>query len=131
MGGESGGVIAMLEVIQSDYARLESETKATESTNQQDFDRQMTESGVLRAQTQRDIEHKTTMRQQKQEAVVDFNQDLNNAAQELQAANKIFETLKPRCLDAGVSFEDRAARRKEEVESLQEALRILNGEDIA
>ena len=26
----------MLEVIQSDYARLESETKATESTNQQD-----------------------------------------------------------------------------------------------
>lgn len=62
MGGESGGVIAMLEVIQSDYARLESETKATESTNQQDFDRQMTESGVLRAQTQRDIEHKTTMR---------------------------------------------------------------------
>jgi len=131
MGGESGGVIAMLEVIQSDYARLESETKATESTNQQAFDREMTERGVLRAQTQRDIEHKTTMRQQKQEAVVDFNQDLNSAAQELQAANKIFETLKPRCLDAGVSFEDRAARRKEEVESLQEALRILNGEDLA
>jgi len=31
----------------------------------------------------------------------------------------------------GVSFEDRAARRKEEIESLQEALRILNGEDAA
>ena len=35
------------------------------------------------------------------------------------------------CVDAGVSYEDRVARRKEEIESLQEALRILNGEDIA
>ena len=35
------------------------------------------------------------------------------------------------CVDAGVSYEDRVGRRKEEIESLQEALRILNGEDIA
>ena len=33
------------------------------------------------------------------------------------------------CVDAGVSYEDRVARRKEEIESLQEALRILNGKD--
>ena len=30
-------------------------------------------------------------------------------------------------MDAGVSYDDRVARRKEEIESLQEALRILNG----
>mmetsp|Transcript_33774 Transcript_33774/g.89513 ORF Transcript_33774/g.89513 Transcript_33774/m.89513 type:complete len:684 (+) Transcript_33774:81-2132(+) len=131
MGGESGGVIAMLEVIQSDYARLESTTSAMEATGQQDFDRQMSESAVLRAQTQRDIEHKTNSRQQKQEALVDYNTDLNSSNQELSTATNVFEKLKPRCLDAGVSFEDRANRRKEEVQSLQEALRILNGEDLA
>merc|ERR1719487_1468894 len=32
MGAESGGVVGMLEVIESDFARLESETKASEAT---------------------------------------------------------------------------------------------------
>ena len=35
--------------------------------------------------------------------------------------------LKPSCVDAGVSYEDRVARRKEEIASLEEALEILNG----
>ena len=35
--------------------------------------------------------------------------------------------LKPSCVDAGVSYEDRVARRKEEIASLQETLEILNG----
>ncbi len=33
--------------------------------------------------------------------------------------------------DAGVSYEDRVARKKKETESLQKALEILNGEDLA
>ena len=47
------------------------------------------------------------------------------------AALAYFDKLKPSCIDAGVSYEDRVARRKEEIESLQQALRILNGEDNA
>jgi len=43
-----------------------------------------------------------------------------------------FEKLKPTCVSGGeVSFEEKEAQRKAEIESLQEALRILNGEDIA
>merc|ERR1740130_2588860 len=34
MGAESGGVVGMLEVIQSDFARLESDTKASEASAQ-------------------------------------------------------------------------------------------------
>merc|ERR1712151_956636 len=42
MQAENGGVIGMLEVIESDFARLESDTQAAESTAQQEYDIFMT-----------------------------------------------------------------------------------------
>merc|ERR1712083_478099 len=38
MQSENGGVIGMLEVIESDFARLESETKAAEAAAQKEYD---------------------------------------------------------------------------------------------
>jgi len=131
MGAENGGVIAMLEVIQSDFARLESSTSASEATSQNEYDRQMSDSAVLKAQMQKDVEHKNVLKQQATQAVNDMTNDLQSAQKELDAANAYFDKLKPSCLESGVSAEERAQRRQEEIESLQEALRILNGEDLA
>merc|ERR1719217_412017 len=131
MQGASGGVIGMLEVIESDFARLESETKAAEATAQKEYDEFMTDSEVDKAQKTKDIEHKTAKKQDQEQALVSKKEDLEGTQKELDAALAYFDKLKPSCVDAGVSYEDRVARRKEEIESLQEALRILNGEDIA
>merc|ERR1719387_3140257 len=38
MGGESGGVVGMLEVIESDFARLEAETTSAEAQSQKEYD---------------------------------------------------------------------------------------------
>merc|ERR1712066_795033 len=46
MQAENGGVIGMLEVIESDFARLESETKAAEAAAQKEYDTFMTKSRV-------------------------------------------------------------------------------------
>mmetsp|Transcript_115076 Transcript_115076/g.245846 ORF Transcript_115076/g.245846 Transcript_115076/m.245846 type:complete len:705 (+) Transcript_115076:100-2214(+) len=131
MEGGGGGIIAMLEVIQSDYARLESTASAMEATAQQDYDRLMTETAVSEAQIEKDIEHKTRRKQTEEQRLVDRNNDLVLGKKELEAANNYYEKLKPSCLDAGMSFQERDQRRQEEIQSLQEALRILNGEDIA
>merc|ERR1719231_230444 len=131
MQGESGGVIVMLEVIQSDFARLEAETDAAEAQAQKEYDQFMDDSAVDKAQKQKDIEHKTAKKQNQEQALVEKKTDLEGTQKELDAALAYYEKLKPSCVDAGVSYEDRVARRKEEIESLQEALRILNGEDIA
>jgi len=131
MGAESGGVVGMLEVIESDFARLESETKASEATAQKEYDGFMTDSKVDKSQKSTDIDHKTAKKQDESQALTAKNLDVEGTQKELDAALAYFDKLKPSCVDSGVSFEDRVGRRKEEIESLQEALKILNGEDIA
>jgi len=131
MQAENGGVIGMLEVVESDFARLEADTTAAEATAQKVYDAFMEESKVDKVQKQTDIEHKKAKRQDQEQALAVKNSDLELTQKELDAALAYFDKLKPSCVDAGVSYDDRVARRKEEIQSLQDALRILNGEDIA
>lgn len=129
--GESGGVFALLDVIKSDFARLESETSAAESTAQRQYDEFVKESEILKTQKESDIDHKKEKKQKKEGALLDKKTDLENAEGELSAALETYDKLKPACLDTGMSYEERVRRRKEEIEALKEALRILEGEDIA
>merc|ERR1712028_221783 len=131
MQSENGGVVGMIEVIQSDFARLESETSASESEAQKQYDEFMSDSSVDKAQKTKDIEHKSSKKQNQEQSLQEKKTDLDGTQKELDAALAYYEKLKPSCVDAGESYEDRVARRKEEIESLQEALRILNGEDVA
>jgi len=130
MQGASGGVVGMLEVIQSDFARLEAETTEAEAQAQKEYDQFMDDSAIDKAQKQKDIEHKTMKKQNQEQALVEKKADLEGTQKELDAALAYYEKLKPDCVDSGISYEDRVARRKEEIQSLQEALKILNGEDI-
>jgi chromosome segregation ATPase len=130
MQAESGGVIGLLEVIQSDFARLQTETEGAESTAQSTYDEFMTDSQVDKAQKQKDIEHKQAKTQDHEQALTSTNADLQGTQKELDASMEYYDKLKPSCVDAGVDYDDRVARRKEEIESLQEALRILAGEEV-
>jgi cell division septum initiation protein DivIVA len=131
MQAENGGVVGMLEVIESDFARLEADTKAAEAAAQKEYDTFMTDSKVDKEAKATDIEHKTAKKQDESQALTVKKSDLEGTQKELDAALAYFDKLKPSCVEAGVSYEDRVARREEEIKSLQEALRILNGEDLA
>jgi len=130
MQSENGGVVGMLEVIESDFARLEADTKAAEATAQKEYDTFMTDSKVDKEAKSTDIEHKTAKKQDEEQALTVKKSELGTQ-KELDAALAYFDKLKPSCVEAGVSYEDRVARREAEIQSLQEALRILNGEDLA
>ena len=127
MSGESGGVVGMIEVIQSDFARLESETTAAEDSAAKEYEEFMNDSQVDKAQKTKDIEHKKGKKQNKEQMLQEAKTDLDGTQKELDAALSYYDKLKPSCVDAGESYEDRVARRKEEIDSLQEALKILEG----
>merc|ERR1719272_2438717 len=80
--GESAGVIGMLEVIMSDFARLESETKAAEKAGQAEYDGFMTDSEVDKAAKAADIDHKTKKKQ-----------DKNMALEEIQSLKEAMKIL--------------------------------------
>jgi len=131
MQAENGGVIGMLEVIESDFARLEADTRAAEAAAQKEYDEFMTDSKMDHAAKSKSIELKTAKKLDSVQAIATKKLDLEGTEKELTAALAYFDKLKPSCIDAGISYDDRVSRRKEEIESLQEALRILNGEDLA
>merc|ERR1719305_752635 len=121
----------MLEVIASDFTRLEAETSTAEEAAQKEYDEFMADAEVDKTQKTRDIERNTKKKQDHSQMLEEKKKDIDGTSKELTAAIEYYHKLKPDCIDAGVSYEERVARRKEEIESLQEALRILNGEDIA
>ena len=161
MQSENGGVLGMLEVIASDFARarwaagadtlgtktfvicvslqffrfqkesdlqwtcrnvkrvsagLETDTKAAEAEAQSAFDKFSSESAVNRAANSKDVEHKTTKKTNQESALTAKKADLEGTQKELDAALAYYDKLKPSCVDPGVSYEDRVARRKEEIE---------------
>jgi hypothetical protein len=130
MGGSNTGVVGMLEVIASDFARLESETSASEDEAANAFERFTAESSKDRAVKDTDMGNKEINKTHKSGLLNDTIKDLKATQEELDAALAYYDKLKPSCVNSGVSYEERVKRRADEIQSLQEALRILSGEDI-
>merc|ERR1719399_2312081 len=129
-GMASGGVLGMLEVCESDFARLEADTSSAEDASQQEFDSFTSDSAVDKASKSATMKHMEGKKTNDESALATAKKDLEGVTAELDAALAYYEKLKPSCVDAGESYEERVARRKAEIESLQEALKILSGDDI-
>jgi len=127
----STGIVGMLEVILSDFERLESDTKEAEKVNQDEYDKFMTESNQDKAVCEQHVKNKVESRTEADVNLAGANKDLKNTQEELDAANDYFEKLKPSCIEQDVSYDDRVERRKAEIESLKEALKILDDQPIA
>jgi hypothetical protein len=131
MGGEKTGVVGMLEVIESDFARLEADTKASEAQAATEYDSFMADAREDK-QNKHDEEVKTSLaKDQKQFEQTQTRKELALVEEELAAANKYYASLKPSCLEVHVSYEERAARRKEEIAALKEAYSILSEKSVS
>merc|ERR1719265_2380017 len=130
MAPGGGNAVDFLEVIQSDFARLESDTKAAEASAQEDYDKFMFDSRMDKAMKENDIKHKTEKKTQSESTLASAKKELDNTREELDAALAYYEKLKPTCVSTGISYEERVKRREAEIQSLQEALQILTGHDI-
>eukprot|EP00933_Yihiella_yeosuensis_P061163 TRINITY_DN63991_c0_g1_i1.p1 TRINITY_DN63991_c0_g1~~TRINITY_DN63991_c0_g1_i1.p1 ORF type:complete len:669 (+),score=226.54 TRINITY_DN63991_c0_g1_i1:93-2099(+) len=122
---ESSSVVGLLSTILSDFANLETSTAATEKTSQDDFDTMTSDSRILKAQQESDLTHKKSKKTETEEAKANMESDLASSKKELSAAMAYFDKLKDSCTAEGSVAEAREKRRKEEIQSLEEALKML------
>jgi len=124
-GAESGGIIGMMEVIQSDFERTISETKKAEAAAEKEHLEFMTE-------TSKSLAEKTVAQKEKKRLKDETDNNFNDAEDEMSSQTKILVTsikelmeLKEACVDTGMSYADRVAMREQEIASLKKALCIL------
>jgi peptidoglycan hydrolase CwlO-like protein len=127
--GKQGGmkaVFALLETIQSDFDRTIRKTEEAEGSAHRDHVSfvQATKSQIASESTKKELDEqdlKSTKTNIKAKyADMQANMDLlDDALQELEA-------LKPTCIDTGMSYKDRVAKREDEMAALKKALCILD-----
>merc|ERR1719436_1430565 len=128
---EGGNVVDFLEVILTDFVRLESETSSAEAAEQATYEAFMFESRKDKALKENESKHKTERKADREAALRQANEDLKMTQEELDKALAYYDKLKPTCVHSGVSYEERVKQREAEIQSLQEALKILSGSDLA
>jgi chromosome segregation ATPase len=126
MQSAKGGVVGMLEVIVSDFVRLEAETSAAETQAATEYDTFMRD-----AKADKLAKHKLEVKTKLEKDQTEFDKSnaekmLKGVDEELAMANAYFEQLKPECIEIHVNFEDRVAARKAEIQALKDAYAILD-----
>merc|ERR1719428_2070607 len=131
-GNQTGAssVMDFLEVILSDFARLQSQTETAEAAEQEEYDTFMFESKKDKALKENEIKHKEERKAQCETDLARAKDELEAAQKALAAAVAYYEKLKPTCVDSGISYEERVKQREEEIQSLKEALAMLEGLDL-
>jgi len=121
----AGGVMAMLDVILSDFANVEADAKASEAKAQETYDNFMVESKKTKATKSKKIEMNEADKASAENKLQEDTKDLKGTQDELIAADRYYEKLVPQCIDQGMTFEERTAAREAEIASLKQALDLL------
>ena len=123
--GAATGIIGMLEVINGDFTRTIAETEAAEEEARKAHLEFMTESS-------KSLQTKNVASDEKTKQKSGVESDLQTADDNLQSQMVILTTavkelmeLKPVCIDTGMSYEERVARREDEIAAMNKGLCIL------
>jgi hypothetical protein len=124
IGGE-GGVMGLLDVIKSDMTALKEETVAAESAAAEAHANFLEDT---ESQTKIKQAAKRTAKENAAEAKNSFNsasEDLAESKKQLKLDLELKKTTDDMCIAKGESFEEKTAKREAEIQSLKEALEIL------
>merc|ERR1719235_2320415 len=105
--GSASGIIGILEVIESDFARNLAESTVNEEQAQELYDKTTQENKVTKATKEQDVAYKTKEKKSLEKFVSEAKTDLEGTQQELDAVLEYWEKLKDQCIAKPETYEER------------------------
>jgi len=128
--GAGGGIIGMLEVIESDFAKNLAEVESEEDSAAVEYEKISQENRVSKSMKEQDVKYKTKEAAALDKDVSEDSSDLESAQTELDSVMEASKNIRAMCELKPESYEERKARREAEIEGLKSALEILEGEAV-
>jgi chromosome segregation ATPase len=127
-GGAGGGIIGILEVCESDFAANLAKLETEEDTAKDAYEKMEKENQVSKTAMDQDVKYKTQEFTALDKSITELQTDHDTASTELSAVVEYFAKLKDRCIAKPEPYEDRKAKREQEIAGLKEALSALENE---
>lgn len=124
----SKGILGMLEVIQSDFIRTIEETTKEEKNSEDQFLAFSTATKVSIGKKTAGKENRESELEETKSQITEDNENLVDEQNLLDKAIQELIELQPQCVETGMSYEERVAKREQEIDSLKEALCVLDTE---
>jgi len=124
----STGILGMLDVIKSDFVRTIKETEKAEKAAAKEFMEFETTTKVSLGTKKVSKSAKEGELTETEASIDEDNTSLTEEQSLLDKAVQEIIELQPACVDTGMSYEERVAKREQEIEALKEALCTLDKE---
>eukprot|EP00930_Biecheleria_cincta_P025428 TRINITY_DN1810_c0_g1_i2.p1 TRINITY_DN1810_c0_g1~~TRINITY_DN1810_c0_g1_i2.p1 ORF type:complete len:678 (+),score=219.80 TRINITY_DN1810_c0_g1_i2:48-2081(+) len=127
--GAATGIVALLEVVDSDFAKNLAAMRVAESTSAEDFKKDAKEMKLEKTRKEQDVKYKTQAHQQLEADLAGLQSDAESAKSVLEDEKQDAETVKAKCVVTPESFEEKQAKRQQEIDDLKAALSALEASD--
>merc|ERR1719420_1652677 len=118
--GAGGGIIDMLEVIESDFSKSLAEEEEEEAAAQTAYDKMTQENKVTKTTKEQDEKYKTKEYTSLDKEVAELSGDRDGTQTELDAVLEYNEKIKDQCVAKPEPYEERKRRREAEIAGLKE-----------
>jgi len=126
--GAGGGIVGMLEVIESDFTKGITEMVAGEQMAADTYEKETKENAVEKTTKGQDVKYKTKEFTGLDKKVGELTSERSGVEDELNAVNDYLESLDKKCTYKVESYAERKSRREAEINGLKEALDVLESE---
>jgi len=126
--GAGGGIIGLLEVVESDFQKGLSDMTGAEESAKAEYDQITKDNEIATTTKSQDVKYKTKESKDLDKSTAEAESDRSSVKTELAAVEKYLAKLHEECDETAPTYAELVAARSAEIAGLKQALTILEGE---